>query len=93
MVDPIGQSEPARRGYRVSATDHGKPSAIGYRLGDRTGSGSKALVLEDTHRAVPEHRLGGRDHVTELDRRSGSDVNALPAIGDRTSYLSYLSAS
>ena len=58
------------------------PGARGDRLGDRARAGRERLELERAHRAVPEHRAGGRD----LRARSASavrrpDVEAHPAVG------------
>ena len=51
-----------------------KPLRVGDGLGDGAGAGLEARILEDAHRPVPEHGAGLDDHVAELGRRAGSDV-------------------
>ena len=69
-----------------------RPLRRGDRLGDGTGAGLEARVLERAHRAVPEHRAGVGDDVAELRGRAGPDVDALPAVGQVGAGLAHLAA-
>ena len=61
-----------------------KPAAVGDRLGDGARAGRERRDLEHAHRAVPEHRARPRRSTSaNVGRGPGTDVEALPAVGDR----------
>src|SRR5262245_34475659 len=52
VVDVVDEAELRQRGRRVTASHDGERLRVGDGLGDGTGAGGEALVLEHAHRAV-----------------------------------------
>ena len=55
---------------------------VGDRMRDRARAGHEPLVLEHTHRSVPEDHVRVGDDVGELGGAAGPDVVALPPVGN-----------
>ena len=86
----VGQSELGDRGSRIATADDREGSTLGDSFGDGTGAGNESRILEHAHRAVPEDHPGLTDDVAELRGRSGSDVQAHPAVGQRATEVAHV---
>ena len=82
VVDPILEAQAAHGRNTVTTTDDGEAVALGHSAGDAGGAVGEPLVLEDAHRAVPQHRSGSGDDFGERRHRGRSHVQPLPARGD-----------
>ena len=81
-LDSIGQPEFLQGAGAVTAAHDGEAVAVGHGLGHHPRAGGEAGVLEDTHRAVPQHGPGLANHVGEGRRRVGPDVEPGPPVGE-----------
>src|SRR4051794_14028553 len=75
-VDLADQAELGERADRVGSADHRVPVAGCDGLRHGAGSLCELRLLEDAHRAVPEHRPGLADARGEAGARLGADVEA-----------------
>src|SRR5687767_9967104 len=82
VVDVVVEAELGEGAGAVAAAHHGEALGLRARLGDRSGAGLEAGVLEDPHRAVPQDRAGVVDDLAEGGGRTGTDVEALPSVGE-----------
>ena len=72
-------------GDGISAADNRGGSALGgfrERLGDAEGPGGKSRHLEDSHRAVPDDRLGLLQKRRQGLDRVRADIDADLAVGN-----------
>src|ERR1700678_245229 len=74
MVDLVVQAEQLEGACAVTTTDDGEALGRGDGVGDSPRACSKTGVLEDAHRAVPEHGRSGDDLIGENSGCAGTDV-------------------
>ena len=85
MSHLVGITQLLHRGGAVAAADDGDGIRLGQGLGHGLSALGKGGELKHAHRAVPDHSAGvGHGGAVQL-HSLGTDVQALPAIGDLAS--------
>ena len=83
------QAELSHRRRAVAPADHGECAGISHGLRNCASAGGESLVLEQSHRAVPEDGSGIGDDIVELRSRTGADIEATTPIGQSAAHLAH----
>ena len=83
VIHAVGELHLPHRRRAVSPTHDGEARAIRDGFGDGAGSRGEGFELEHAHRPVPQHRCRARELVGVGARGLRTDVESLPAVGNR----------